>query len=316
VNKVLTGVAMVPGTVAAILATWAPAAQAAPAANGPVAYVRDGAIYVATGATEKRLTSDNVNSRPRLSPDKRRLAYVHNGTVWAMNIDGSGQRKVSDRVGGGPAWSPDGRWIAFAGLSCTGGPGVYKVSSTVRGARSEVLFPASCRDQALPEVAMPMAGAPARKIGALADKLRTDLAVAWSPDGTRMAFPGGECENIADNCLTIGNVATGGEAAIAVYGGGPNIDGGFAVVPSWSPTGQKVAYTAYTHGSAPVHVEEVDASGANRRNVGVPQDREMVYASTGTALLTARHKAASWVMILDLATGKRTPFKRGSQPTV
>jgi Tol biopolymer transport system component len=313
-NKVLTGAAMVAGTAAAILVTWAPAAQAAPAVNGPVAFVRDGAIYLATGTTEKRLTSDNVNSRPRLSPDKRRIAYVHNGTVWAMNIAGTGQRKVSDRIGGGPAWSPDGKWIAFAGHSCTGGPGVYRVSSTTPGARSEVLFPASCRGQALPEVAMPMGTEP--KAGALADKLRTDLAVAWSPDGTRMAFPGGECENVADNCLTIGNVATGGETAIAVYGGGPNINGGFAVVPSWNLTGQKVTYTAYTDGRAPVHVEEADASGANRRNVGVAEDREMVYASTSTALLTAKYKGASWVMLVDLATGKRTPFKRGSQPTV
>jgi Tol biopolymer transport system component len=313
-KKVLTGAAMVAGMAAGILASWAPAAQAAPAVNGPVAYVRDGAIYVATGATEKRLTSDNVNSRPRLSPDKRRIAYLHNGTVWAMNINGTGQRKVSDRPGSGPAWSPDGQWLAFAGLSCTGGPGVFRVSSTVPGAKSEPLFPSSCRGEALPEVAMPMATEP--RAGALADKLRTDLAVAWSPDGTRMAFPGGECENIADNCLTIGNVATGGETAIAVYGGGPNINSGFAVVPCWSPTGTKLTYTAYTDGATPVHVEEIDASGANRRTVGVAEDREMVYASTSTALLTAKFRGASWIMIVDLATGKRTPYKRGSQPTV
>ena len=161
---------------------------------------------------------------------------------------------------------------------------------------------------------MPMAGSAEPKVGALADKLRTDLAVAWSPDGTRIAFPGGECENIADACLTIGNVATGGETAVAVYGGGPNIDGGFAVVPSFNVTGQKLAYTAYTDGRTPVHVEEIDPSGAGRRTVGVAEDREMVYASTGTALLTAKYQGASWVMIVDLATGKRTPFKRGSQP--
>jgi TolB protein len=311
-NKVLTGAAMVAGTAAGILATWAPAAQAAPAVNGPVAYVRDGAIYLANGATEKRLTSDNVNSRPRLSPDKRRITFVRNATVWVMNIDGTGQRKVSDRVGGGAAFSTDGQWLAFAGLSCTGGPGVFRVSSTVPGAKSEPLFPASCRGQALPEVAMPMSAEP--RAGALADKLRTDLAVAWSPDGTRIAFPGGNCDNIADACLTVGNVATGGETAVAVYGGGPNLDGGFAVVPSFDVTGQKLAYTAYTDGGAPLHVEEVDASGANRRTIGVSEDREMVYLSSRTALLTATYKGRSWVMIVDLVTGKRTPFKRGSQP--
>jgi len=94
----------------------ASAAQAAEP-TPTIAYVRGGAIYVTSGGTETRLTEDQVNSRPRFAPDGRRIAYVHNNTVWVMNADGSGKRQVSDRAAGGPSWSPDGASIAFSALS-------------------------------------------------------------------------------------------------------------------------------------------------------------------------------------------------------
>ncbi|GGM11298.1 PD40 domain-containing protein [Dactylosporangium sucinum] len=292
----------------------ASAAAAAVSEAPTVAYVRDGVIYSHDGTREVRLTEDEVNARPRFSPDGRRLAYLHNDTVWVMHADGSGKRQVSDRTAGGPSWSPDGRWIAYAALSCTGGPGVYRVSA--EGGESAVLFPASCRDQALPEVAYITDTAVEDPAPTLADRLRTDDAVAWSPDGTQIAFRGGECESIADNCLSIGTVATGRERAIDVYGGGGNGTSGFGVVPAWRADGKKVAWTTYTTDGTAVGVTEADATGANRHRVGAADDREMVYAGARTGLLTAAHQGHSWVTKVDLATGKRTPLVRGSQPTV
>jgi TolB protein len=283
-----------------------------------VAYVRGGAIYVTSGGTETRLTEDEVNSRPRFAPDGQRIAYVHNNTIWVMNADGSGKRQVSDRSAGGPSWSPDGASIAFSALSCTGGPGVYRVSSTQIAPTAEVLFPASCKDQPLPDVASisSIESTPAPAAASLTDRLSMDRTVAWSPDGTKIAFPGGECDDIADACLTVGTVATGTEHAIDVYGGGGEGDSGFGVVPAWSPDGSKVAWTAYTQDATPIHVEVADASGANRRTVGAAQDRELVYAGTNKAVLTATSKGRSTITVLDLATGKRTALRTGSQPTV
>ncbi len=288
--------------------------------NPTIAYVRSGAIYVTSGAKETRLTEDEVNSRPRFSPDGRRIAYVHNATVWVMNADGSGKRQVSDRSAGGPSWSPNGASIAFSALSCTGGPGVYRVSSTQVAPRAEVLFPRSCRTEPLPEVASISSfgseQARGRAATSLTEKLSVDAAVAWSPDGTKIAFPGGECDSIADACLTVGTVATGAERAIDVYGGGGNGASGFGVVPAWSKDGKKVAWTAYTENAAPVHVEEADATGANRHPVGASQDREMVYAGAHRAVLTATRNGRSTITVLDLRTGKRVAVRTGSQPTV
>jgi TolB protein len=303
---------------AAVVATLAAGATAAEAATTtvakPIAYVRSGVIYLYKNGAETRLTEDQVNSRPRFAPDGRRIAYLHNGTVWVMNADGSGKRQVSDRVGGGPSWSPDGTSIAFAARSCTGGPGVYRVPSNRPAARPEVLFPSSCRDQALPEVAAPMTTTTGYRT--LAEKLREDDAVAWSPDGTKIAFRGGDCESIADACLSVGNIATGGEIAIDVYGGGGNGDSGFGVVPAWRADGKRLTWTAYTQDALPVHIVEADPTGANRRKVGVAEDREMVYMAGGRGVLTSTFQSRSSITVLDFVTGKRIILKTGSQPTV
>ncbi|GAA3449422.1 hypothetical protein [Dactylosporangium matsuzakiense] len=292
---------------------------AAHAATGDetVAYVRAGVIYRSTGGTEVRLTATDGNARPRYSPDGTRLAYLHGGTVWVMGANGENQHQVSNRPAGGASWSPDGRWIAFAALSCTGGPGVFRVAADGTTG-DEPLFPQSCRDQAAPAVA-PVESAPAgtdTPAAGLADRLRTDDAVAWSPDGTQIAFRGGECESIADACLSIGTVTTGGERAIDVYGGGGNGASGFGVVPAWSTDGKKVAWTSYDTEGKAVSITEADATGANRHQVGKADDREMVYAGTAKGILTAAYNGHSWITAVNLATGRRTPLHQGSQPTV
>jgi Tol biopolymer transport system component len=230
-----------------------------------------------------------------------------------MGANGEGKHQVSDRTAGGPSWSPDGTWIAFAARSCTGGPGVFRVAAT-GGSAVEPLFPQSCRDQEVP-LAAP-AEPTANQAAGLVERLRTDDAVAWSPDGTQIAFRGGECESIADNCLSIGTVATGRERAIDVYGGGGNGTSGFGVVPAWRADGKKVAWTSYDADGTAVSVTEADADGANRHVVGKADDREMVYAGARTGVLTAAYNGHSWITAVDLATGRRTPLHQGSQPTV
>jgi len=58
---------------------------------------------------------DNVRW-PAVSPNGRRVAVVHHGHIWVMNLDGSGLRQLSFSDSGEerPAWSPDGQWIVAA----------------------------------------------------------------------------------------------------------------------------------------------------------------------------------------------------------
>jgi dipeptidyl aminopeptidase/acylaminoacyl peptidase len=316
VVAVTTVAAPRPAAAAAPAEPASPTGAAAPAFTRPVAYLRDGNIYVSAGATERRLTTGGGHARPRWSPDGRRLAFLRAGQPWVMLADGSGARRLDSRPAAGPAWSPDGRWIAFSSAGCTGVPAIYRISAT-QPAAAEALFPAACRDEPAPR---PPAVAPA-PTGPLAERLRRDDAVAWSPDGARIAFRGGDCESIYDDCLTLGNVATGGERTLVGYGGGGQEFSGFAVVPSFRADGVKVSWTAYQEGSdaattLPVHLVELDlATGATRR-VGGAEDREMAYEGAARGVFTGRHQNASWVFVVDLRTGVRSPFHRGSQPTI
>jgi hypothetical protein len=147
----------------------------------------------------------------------------------------------------------------------------------------------------------------------LSSRLQVDSAVAWSPDGTTIAFRGGECESVFDDCLTVGEVASGRERMVAAYGGGPEVRPGFAVIPAWRPDGAKLSWTGAVDGG-PLGVTEAAADGAARRQVGVGQDREMTYHDSRTGVLTSQHQGGSWVTLVNLRTGARSYLVKGSQP--
>lgn len=317
--KVFGSVALTVAGLAAGLLVQPAAAQAATVTALPslVAYVRSGDIYVSRGAAETRLTTGGGYSRPRWSPNGKQLAFLRSGQLWTMNANGSGRRRLTTRPASGPSWSPDSRSIAFASLSCTGGPGVYRIAATTATATPEVLFPRDCRGQDLPD-AQVTESAPALS---LTDRLRTDDAVAWSPDGAKVAFRGGDCESVYDACLSIGTVATGGEQTVAAYGGGSLQTRGFAVVPSWRADGAKLAWTASQVGETtadnqPVHLVEYDTVTGAKRTVGGSLDREMSYLDATRGVATGQNAGGSWVMVVGLADGSRTPFHSGSQPSV
>jgi len=296
----------------------APADAATPAMPSLVAYVRSGDVYVSKGAAETRLTSGGGFSRPRWAPGGDAIAFLKSGQLWTMKADGSAKRQLTTIGAAGPSWAPDGKTIAFAALSCTGGPGVYRISATATaGTAPEVLFPSGCRGEALPQATVTASIG----TGSLTDRLRTDDAVAWSPDGSKVAFRGGDCESIYDACLSVGTVATGGEQTVAAYGGGGLQNSGFAVVPSWRGDGAKLAWTAYQKGETtaedePVHLVEYDTATGAKRTVGGKLDREMAYVDAARGVVTGQYQGGSWVTVVNLANGARTAFHSGSQPSV
>ena len=126
-----------------------------------LAYSRGGSpaesrVYVAgtVGGTPTELPSGAGNSMPAISPDGKRLAYVHiskwerppgtgsmptlEGEIWIAPGDGANPAMASRLPGWpeGPVWSPDGSMIAFlqrAGAEAAGNPELRVLTITAEG---------------------------------------------------------------------------------------------------------------------------------------------------------------------------------------
>lgn len=151
-NRTMTKTLTLAGFAAAAGLSSLIGASAAHAAHaGTDVYARAGVIYTSTGSHETRLTEDEVNAEPSLSPDGKRITYVHNNTVWVMRANGAGKHQISDRTATAPTWAPDSTHVTYTATSCTGAPGTFR-AGLAGGTTSEPVLPAACRDQAPPQV--------------------------------------------------------------------------------------------------------------------------------------------------------------------
>jgi len=72
------------------------------------------------GGTPRQITTEGTaNSRPRYSPDSKKIAFISNRggsqQIWLMNPDGSGARQLTTLAteADGVLWSPDGKNLVF-----------------------------------------------------------------------------------------------------------------------------------------------------------------------------------------------------------
>ena len=119
----------------------------------------DSKVYLMDLATRavRRLTDDGPAREPTWAPDGRHIAFVSGPStgsqaLWIIGSDGSGRRKLADHAAS-PRWSPTGRQIAVVAP----GPALTLVDAET-GALRRIAHPAG--------------------------------ELAWSRDGTRLAFLG------------------------------------------------------------------------------------------------------------------------------
>jgi Tol biopolymer transport system component len=206
-----------------------------------------------------------------LSPDGTKIAFVAEGSVWTVPIQGDVHPDVAgqpvrltpdvgawDNGNTSVAWSGDGKWIAFRGKSnalyivpssggepkqipdsgnCRGSICLSSLSpdgKTVAFAQLTGKAVVSWLDVAI--LALPVAGGSAQH-------LTTGVQPAFSPDGKRIAYIGG-----SPAAVQVATFPVGGGTPIVI-----NSPGGTPSSPVWSPDGRMIAFL--------VRTREPDAAG-------------------------------------------------------
>ncbi len=174
-------------------------------ANGVNVFVMD-----ADGGNVTPLTADGQSQAPDWSPDGRRIVFARGNAIAVMNADGSGVHAITDGAvfEGQPSWAPNGRRIAFVSqregpnelwtMDPDGGhrvrltPGVSVATSDWSPDSSRIAVEAPVQQALL------IIGATGGVIREIPETRFPGLSdnpssfPAFSPDGTSLAFEGGD----------------------------------------------------------------------------------------------------------------------------
>ena len=220
---------------------------------------------------------DGGDLEPAWAPDGRRLAFTlarsdGKARLYVLNVGGGSARRVP--VAGprlySPAWSPDGRRLAFVRVSVRGGDEGASaiVIADVEGGEEQVLL---TEREDPPSAAF---------VGDL----------AWSPDGSRIAFTRAQFDERGVVRIAIYSVAAGG--------GTPQLLARDAAEPAWSPDGRQIAFsstrdrngrTCYEqcHYRPELYVMDADGSNAVRLTHNRGEDRTPSWSPDGRRIAFA-----------------------------
>jgi Tol biopolymer transport system component len=238
-NTLGLSVAGVAAVVAALLllvliADTRPAQATFPGPNGSIAFEsRDGSIWTmnpdGTGETELVGINDgNWETNPAVSPDGKKIVYVHGGhDIAVMNSDGTNAKELTDQLNTEagdylePTWSPDGKKIAFS--RAEDGPSrdydIWVMNPDGSGQKNLTNTPNNRENEP-----------------------------AWSPDGLQIAYTS-ECDRGFGQCvykmfangLGQTNLTNPDDDIQCPDGSGRPIYGA-SEDPSWSPDGSQIAF--------------------------------------------------------------------------
>jgi Ca2+-binding RTX toxin-like protein len=252
------------------------AAQAAfPGANGKIAFERDNEIFLMNGdgSGAAPLTSDGIAKRdPVVSADGRQVAYAYDRNIYVVNSDGSGARPVTtgQHNDQSPSLSPDGRRVAFLRadvgdifVANLDGSGVTNLTNDPEGQETDV---------------------------------------AWSPDGSRIAYTRSGCTlgtNEGGTCIYVMNADGSNPTLVTgedLFPECPDNAPGYAhrrhsEQPSWSPDGRQIAFAGFWNtchassgGGGEIWVMNADGSGKRQLMEDTFVDRQPAWSPDGQSI--------------------------------
>ncbi|MDE0676549.1 MAG: cell wall-binding repeat-containing protein [Acidimicrobiaceae bacterium] len=234
-----------------------------------------------------QLVPSTAAEDPAWSPDCSRLVYTDNASLWTVNNDGTGARKLINHDGAylhSAVWSPDGTRIAY-----------------VRGRNDEnghwsshiwtVNVDGSHNNQ--------------RTEGDQIDRWPT-----WSPDGKWIAFE----RLIGSGRDQHGHLLDSDRHIVVMtsFGNKPralNEGGSWEQSPAWSPDGSQLAF----HRDGFLMVSDIDGGNAQRVLAGVYIEGGLSWSPDGTRIAFVRGDGATTsVVISDIdGTAEEVVFDEG-----
>ncbi len=177
---------------------------------------------------------DGGQSSAPTAPATGKIAFISlrdgNSEIYVMNADGSGVTRLSSNSASEPAWSPDGSRIAFISARDTG----------------DVRRP----DGAAPPTEIYVMNADGSGATRLTDHPAADGSVAWSPDGSRIAFNSDRDGN--DEIYVMNSDGSG--VTRLTY------NPGYDFLSAWSPDGSRIAFVSGRDGNDEIYVMNADGS--------------------------------------------------------
>ena len=281
-------------------------------------------------------TQGASDSTPRFAPDGRTLAFLRPDSsrrrqVWLIGIAGGEARRLTNAPGGvfDFAWSPDSDKIVFSADVDPDAPPDSKsppAEPRVRVVR-RIRYRHDTRgwrgDQRLHLFVVEVEGGGVRQ---LTEGDWDDLAPAWSPDGSRIAFISGRRQDRDQR--------TTSEVYVAPAGGGPPqcwSDGLSTVgAVAWSHDGQRLV--AVGSGLEGIAVSQgwlyiLDATKPPRRLIddslavdpcfqAINRPTELRWTPDGRLTFLADRRGQSWLLEVSVDDGSsRAPWGSGCQST-
>ena len=184
-------------------------------------------VYDYAANSDKTIVRDITGMWPTWAPDGRRLAYSgkdsgDNYRTYIVPVDAPDPKVVA--AGWGPAWSSKGA-LAYTGCGAGGVCGIFVTQPDQSGV------------------------APVKLTGD-----RNDIGLAWSPDGSKIAYMSNHSGNWDTYIVT-----TAG--AVRQLTSGSGING----LPAWSPDGNSIAFVSNRGGTWGLFIMQPD--GGNPRKV-------------------------------------------------
>jgi TolB protein len=258
-----------------------------------------------------------------------RIAFIRRaGNIYelvAIDYDGQNAQRIttSPTMIYSPAWSPDGKKIAYAVRNANARVELHErdlATGRVRviSSRPEISYtPAYSPDGSRLAFAVSVGGIVTEindydlQQGCCMRRIsrgpRNDLNPTYSPDGRRIAFLS---DRIGSPHIFM-MPAEGGEATMLTpY----NTERVKFTAPSWSPSGNEVAFSGQSRGGFQIMIgdvrrpgvaKQVTSSGDNEDPSWAPDGRHIVFSSTG--------REGSGLYVIDTVTGRRRMVVAGSK---